>query len=153
MSMTITLVPLAVAATMSLTSGSLSALLSQQGKPLGDLDPLETQFADEVLLLQTLREHGMNVLTGSEGAYIVETECGRLRYFRKEKSGPFYLQIENVSDMTGLLTSIDSLENEYGRNVQKFTYDRVLRSIGDYGMSIEDQTVLEDDSIVLRLRV
>ena len=153
MSMTITLVPLAIAATMSLTSGSLSTLLALQGKPLGDLEPLETQFADETLLLQTLKEHGRNVQTGGEGVYVVETDCGRLRYLRKEKTGPFYVQIENVTDMGGLLQSIDSLENEYGRNVQKFTYDRVLHSIGDYGMSIEDQTVLEDDSIVLRLRV
>ncbi len=153
MSMVITLVPLAVAATMSLTSASLSALIALQGKPLGDLEPLETRFADETLLLQTLREHGMNVQSAQEGQYFVETDCGRLRYLRKEKNGPYYVQIENVADMRGLLQSIDSLENEYGRNVQKFTYDRVLHSVGHYGMSIEEQTVLEDDSIVLRLKV
>ncbi len=153
MSMTITLVPLAIAATMSLSSTALSTLIALQGKPLGDLEPLETQFADEAMLLQTLREHGMNVQEAGTGEYTVQTDCGRLHYFRKEKSGPFYLQIENATDMKGLLESIDSLENEYGRNVQKFTYDRVLHSIGDYGMSIEEQTVLEDESIVLRLRV
>ena len=153
MSMTITLVPLAIAMTMSLTSTSLSTLLALQGKPLGDLEPLETQFADETLLLQTLREHGMNVQTNGNGEYLVQTDCGRLHYLRKEANGPYYLQIENVTNMAGLLESIDSLENEYGRNVQKFTYDRVLHSIRDYGMSVEEQTVMEDESIVLRLRV
>jgi len=151
--MVITLVPLAVAATMSLTSSSLSVLLALQGKPLGDLEPLETQFADETLLLQTLREHGMQVQNAGEGAYVVETDCGRLRYLRKTAAGPYYVQIENVADMQGLLASIDSLENEYGRNVQTFTYDRILHSAGDYGMAVEEQTVLEDDSILLRLKL
>ena len=95
----------------------------------------------------------MNVQTTGEGEYLVQTDCGRLHYLRKEKDGPYYLKIENVKNMTGLLESIDSLENEYGRNVQKFTYDRVLNSIHTYGMALEDQTVLEDESIVLRLRV
>ncbi|MBO6158029.1 MAG: hypothetical protein J6P72_02060 [Firmicutes bacterium] len=153
MSMTITLIPLAIAMSMSLTSASLSTLIALQGKPLGDLEPLETRYADEALLLRTLREHGMTVQSAGEGEYLVQTDCGRLHYLRKEKNGPFYLQIENVQNMRGLLESIDSLENEYGRNVQKFTYDRVLHSIRHYGLSIEDQAVLEDESIVLRLRV
>ena len=48
MSMTITLVPLAIAATMSLTSGSLSTLLALQGKPLGEVITDLTAVGEEL---------------------------------------------------------------------------------------------------------
>jgi pentatricopeptide repeat protein len=63
------------------------------------------------------------------------------------------LEVKGVKDMQDLKSSLDALENEYGRNVQAFTYNRVMCSLVEHGMGIEAEEVLEDDSIVLTLRL
>ena len=76
-----------------------------------------------------------------------------LRYFRQDNTQPFMLQISHVSNMRELLDSVDELENEYGRNVQTFTYNKVMTSLHEHGMTVEQEEILEDDSIVLTLNV
>ena len=55
--------------------------------------------------------------------------------------------------MRELLDSVDELENEYGRNVQTFTYNKVMTSLYEHGMTVDQEEVLEDDSILLTLNV
>ena len=140
MSMTLTLVPVAVALSMSLGSSSLAALITLKGGEKHGFDPVETVFAD-----------GLCVKTLSENEYIVETEAGTLRYYRHDAQSPFLLELQNVHDMQQLLDSLDSLENEYRKNVQAFTYDRVMASLEEHGMRAESESVLDDESILLTL--
>ena len=151
MSMTLTLVPVAVALSMSLGSSSLAALITLKGGEKHGFDPVETVFADGTILQKTLNEHGLCVKTLSESEYIVETEAGTLRYYRHDAQSPFLLELQNVHDMQQLLDSLDSLENEYRKNVQAFTYDRVMASLEEHGMRAESESVLDDESILLTL--
>lgn len=153
MSLTLTLIPVAIAVGMSLGSSSIAALTSLKGCGGHDLGPVETRFADCELLQKTLNEHGLIVKRLSENEYIIETEAGTLHYFRTSFDTPFMLEAKGVKDLQGLLSSLDSLENEYGRNVQAFTYGRVMRSLEEHGMSVASEEVLEDDSILLTLRL
>ncbi len=153
MSLTLTLIPVAIAVGMSLGSSSIAALTSIKGRGGHDLEPVETRFADCDMLLKTLNEHGLSVKRLSENEYIIETEAGTLHYFRASSDTPFMLEAKGVKDLQGLLSSLDSLENEYGRNVQAFTYDRVMCSLEEHGMSVASEEVLEDDSILLTLRL
>lgn len=70
---------------------------------------------------------------------------------RHDAQSPFLLELQNVHDMQQLLDSLDSLENEYKKNVQAFTYDRVMASLEEHGMCAESESVLDDESILLTL--
>ncbi len=151
MSLTLTLIPVAVAVGMSLSSSSIAALTSLRGKKTQSFDPVETTFADAALLLKTLGEHGLQVQQHGENEFVVQTESGTLRYFRTQAEAPFYLELSGVSDLDGLLDSLDSLENEYRRNVQAFTYDKVKSYLAEHGMTLEQESVMDDESILLTL--
>ena len=60
---------------------------------------------------------------------------------------------KDISDMRQLLSSVDELNNEYGRNVQTFTYHKVMEGLIEHGMTVDTEEILEDDSIVLTLNV
>lgn len=153
MSVTLTLVPLAVAVGLSLTASSVALL--NQSRNQTDLDniTLETAFVDASLLQKTLSEHGLNVQVVGENEMIVASESGQLRYFRTSAENPFLLQLRNISNMHELLDSVDELENEYGRNVQSFTYNKVMTSLIEHGMTVDSEEIMEDDSILLTLNV
>ena len=154
MSLTLTLVPLAIAINMSLAASAAASIgIFTAGSSCADLPCVETIFMDGDLLAKTMREHGLHVKTVSENEYTIETESGILHYFRASGDVPFMLEVTGVKDLQELLDSLDSLENEYGRNVQKFTYDKVMCSLAEHGMGIESEEVLEDDSILLTLNV
>lgn len=153
MSVTIILMPVAIAIGMSLSSSSIAALLSIKPKDKNNLDPVETTFLDASILTKTLSEHGLAVKKESEHSYYISTECGTLHYFRVSDDLPFSLEVLNVNDMDQLITSLESLENEYGRNVQAFTYDNIMQGLSEHNMIIESEEVLEDDSVLLRLNI
>lgn len=153
MSVTLTLVPLAVAVGLSLTAGSV-ALLNQRNNDVEIENlQLETAFTDATLLQKTLSEHGLNVEVLGENEMIVRSESGELRYYRSSVGEAFSLGLRNICNMQELLDSVDELENEYGRNVQSFTYNKVMTSLIEHGMSVDTEEIMEDDSIVLTLNV
>ena len=152
MSMTLTLIPATIALSATLSSsavGLLTSLNLKDGCP--DLPAVDTCFVDASLLVQTLEEHGFAVKKISENEYVVETEAGCLRYFRRSEADAFQVEATRIKDPNGLLRSLDQLENEYGRNVQKFTYETVRCNLARHGMSLESEEVLEDDTILLTL--
>lgn len=153
MSMVLTMIPVAVAVGVSLSSATVMAVTSKKGRKGSDLAPLETIFCDGSMLVKTLEEHGLNVCKVGENEFTVETESGFLHFFRDSEEVPFLLEVKNLQDTEELLGALESFEKEYGRNVQKFTYDNVLASLEEYGMSIQEEEVLEDESILLTLGV
>ena len=152
MSVVISLVPLAIAIGVSLTGTSVGLLTMNRVKKNENLPPVETAFMDASVLQKTLSEHGLHVNRLSENEFTIETESGMLHYFRSSEDAPFQLEVKGVRDMEQLLDSLDSLENEYGRNVQAFTYDKVMCSLAEHGMAVEEEEVLPDDSIVITLK-
>ena len=153
MSVTLTLVPLAVAVGISLTASSTAILAQHRKNQTEEIPVLETAFVDADLLHKTLSQHGLQVQAISQNEMIVQSESGLLRYFRQQEGLPFCLELRNISNMHELLDSVDELENEYGRNVQTFTYNKVMTGLLEHGMMVETEEILEDDSIMLTLRV
>lgn len=153
MSVSLTLVPLAIAVGVSLTASSTALLVQHRNKPSATIPVLETAFQNCELLQKTLTQHGLQVQTISENELLVRSESGVLRYFRQDSSLPYSLELSNISNMRELLDSVDELENEYGRNVQSFTYNKVMTSLCEHGMSVDSEEILEDDSILLTLNL
>jgi len=152
-SVVIVLIPIAIAISMSLGSSTIATLVSLKPKNKKNLEPVETVFMDGQMLVKTLSEHGLTVKQENKNEFFIETKCGTLHYFRTEPSVPFSLEVLNVNDMDSLISSLNSLENEYGRNVQAFTYDKVKSSLAENNMSVACEEVLEDDSVLLTLNM
>lgn len=153
MSVTLSLIPLSIAVGMSLGSSAIAAVTASTKGSDCAIEPIGTIFNDSGLLLNTLSEHGLQVEKLSENEFTVSTESGTLRYFRTDETQPFFLEASRIRNMEELLTSLDELENEYGRNVQAFTYNRVMTSLEEHGMSVMSEEILEDDTIMLTLQV
>ena len=147
MSLTLTLLPAAIALSTSLTSSAVGILTSLE---LKDGCP-DLPAVDTVMLLQTLQEHGFSVNKVSDQEYTVQTEAGFLRYFRSASDVPFQVEARRIKDPNQLLHSLDLLENEYGRNVQRFTYETIRCNLQQHGMSLAGEEVLEDDTILLTI--
>lgn len=153
MSVTMTLIPLAVALGLSLSAGSTAILLRQEEHAGEELPVLETAFVDRQLLLTTLQRHGLQVECRGEEELLIRSEAGELRYFREEEGLPFRLEVRNVTNLRELLQDVDELENEYGRNVQTFTYTKVMTGLMEHGLTLASEEVLEDESILLTLNI
>jgi len=52
-----------------------------------------------------------------------------------------------------LIFNVNCLKKEYKQNVQSYTYDRFVQGLSENNMTIENETVLEDDSILLTINV
>lgn len=153
MSVTLTLVPLAVAVGLSLTATSTALLAQHRKNATQQIPVLETAFVDAAILQKTLTQHGLQVDAVSENELFVRSDSGELRYFRQDASSKFSLELRNISNMHELLDSVDELENEYGRNVQTFTYNKVMTGLIEHGMTVDTEEILEDDSILLTLNI
>ena len=113
---------------------------------------LETSFNDADLLLKTLQEHGVPVVQEAEDRFVTQLDDATIVYRRLSADGPFVMDIGEVGDIQCLIDELDCIETEYNGNVQTYTYERVMNNLPE-DMVVENEEVLEDNSIVLTLTV
>ncbi|MGN0555009.1 MAG: hypothetical protein ACI4LI_03825 [Candidatus Fimenecus sp.] len=153
MSCILTLASAAIIAGLSMSTATSLAVLGNFSEGKENIEEgIETMFADSAILLQTLQEYGCCVETVSENEYVVQTNCGRLRYKRGNAAQGFKLYLDEIADVEGLLENIRSFESDYGRNVQAYTYNHIKENMTD-DMTITEETVLEDNSMLLTISV
>ncbi|MGN0560221.1 MAG: hypothetical protein ACI4K8_04130 [Candidatus Fimenecus sp.] len=153
MSCILTLASAAIIAGLSMSTATSLAVLGNFSEGKENIEEgIETMFADSAILLQTLQEYGCCVETVSENEYVVQTNCGRLRYKRENAAQGFKLYLDEIADVEGLLENIRSFESDYGRNVQAYTYNHIKENMTD-DMTITEETVLEDNSMLLTISV
>lgn len=150
MSITISLVSAVVIACSTLTSMAVMQTLENVTGNTIKKERFETSFADAELLCKTLMDNGCCVKTISENEMTVSTTCGILRYTRNSPSEAFHLVLDQISNPDALLEQIRSLELDYGRNVQTYTYQHIKQNLTE-DMQIEDEQILEDDSLLLTI--
>lgn len=148
MSMTMTLVPLVIALGSTVSTASLAALCKEKGKSVSGIS---TVFTDRELLIKTLREHGLCTLEKGTDHIVVMTAEGEIHYERTAEGEQYVLRARGVNDMERLSAEIKEFEDEYGRNVQAYTYNKIMEALDEHGLSLQTEEVLEDDSIVLTL--
>ncbi len=112
----------------------------------------DTRFNDSDLLLKTLGEYGLCPQQISPNCFSVKFADGDIIYERTSEDAPFTMTVKNIKDMDGLIEELTDIEQVYDGNVQEYTYQRVLNNLPK-GMAIEQEQVMEDDSIVLTLSV
>lgn len=153
MSVVFTLTSAAILAGITLSTATTIAVIDQVSDGVMDInEPIETMFNDCELLEKTLLNHGCGVKVVSENEIIVETKCGNMRYVRNDASLPFGLWLDEISNPDELFENLKSFEVDYGRNVQAYTYNHIKNNLSD-GMNIEDEEVLDDDSLLLTINI
>ena len=152
MSISVVLVPLAIALTATLTDESL-ARLKMHKKLSEKLEPLQTKFTNDELLTKTLQEHGFPVREVSENHVVAKAGKSELNYQRNNVSEAFSVTATGWDNVDDLIFDVECLEKEYLSNVQSYTYNKLIQNLSDSGMTIEDEVVLEDNSILLTINI
>ena len=153
MSVVLSLTSAAIIAGLSISSTTAMQLVMNMKNNAGEESGLiETVFIDGGLLKKTLEEHGACVKVLSDLEYQVEITGGVLRYIRKSESEPFFLALDKIPDPQALIDTLMEIEMEYGRNVQSYTYYHLKENLTDE-MTVTSEEVLDDDSIMLTIRI
>lgn len=155
MSVSLVLVPLA-AAVITSSIGAIEGIShivdSCQRVSGGCSDKIETRFNSEELLKRTLAEHGANLQIDSPDRMIADFNTGKIVYERKDTNSPYTMQVFDVEDMDCLIENVKSINEEYGCNVQSYTYHKMMQNLPE-NMQLESDEVLEDGSILITLTV
>lgn len=113
---------------------------------------INTRFNDIDILRKTLLEHGVNTKIISPNCIVSLFPTGQITYSRPSEGVPFVMEISNITDAQCLIDELNEIENEYNGNVQQYTYERVMNNLPK-GMAVENEEVLEDDSILITISV
>ena len=115
------------------------------------LPPMKTIFNDITLLKKTLEEHGLSVSVLSDDQLICQIGDVLLDYTRKTAGEPFEVTVSGLQNIDDFLNELECFEREYRQNVQSYTYNKLVESLNKSNMRIADETVLEDNSILLTI--
>lgn len=115
----------------------------------------ETIFMDKEILLKTLEEHGVKILEEEEW------NKNRVRgiideysfdFDREDTAKPYSLTIR-YNEKSDLQDKLESLNSEYTLNVQEDAYLNIVEKLNDNNMEIENEEVLDDNTIVLTINL
>ncbi|MBR6162713.1 hypothetical protein IKQ26_02315 [bacterium] len=112
----------------------------------------KTVFADKNTLVKTLSEHGGNIQTETDLKIKCVIDNFELTFEREKKEEAFELKIRHNPSETPA-TEIENLDSEYKLNVQEQAYLQLVDKIKEKNMEIEEEEVLEDNTIVLTINL
>ena len=109
-----------------------------------------TNFTDRELLLKTLSEYRL-MPKEKNGLITCETNFGKLS-FKKGIDEYYDISIYEANDISKANLQLQYIDDEYKKNVQDYTYNRVIEQINESGnMVLENEYVEEDNTIVLTI--
>ncbi|MBU5299147.1 hypothetical protein KQI45_03510 [Clostridium sporogenes] len=122
------------------------------GLPKVEKEIFPTNFKDKELLLKTLKECGACPKELSEEEIQCNTkECQLI--FHKEDGGSYNVEIEDISSLKNVHHHLSIIDEEYKHNVQEYTYKKVVEKLNETDMYIDNEEVLEDNSILLTVNI
>lgn len=110
----------------------------------------KTMFTDENLLIKTLKEHGVEDLTSKDGKLYCSLSDLKFE-FEKGKDGIYDMLITHKENDD--MTIVDELSDEYRLNVQEQSYMNIKKNLEKQNLSIDDEEVLEDNSIMITVNL
>lgn len=113
---------------------------------------LETPFMNKELLLKTLMEHGVENITEDYDKITGKVDNYALMFEKIETDKPYYLTI-TYSANSNFEEKVNDLNSEYALNVQEETYLNIVEKLKENNMQIEEEEVLDDNTIVLTVNL
>lgn len=113
----------------------------------------QTAYMGKEILLKTLQEHGVSEInedvngdiTGSIGSFT-------LKFERNDVNKPYVLKI-SCNETDNAEAKLEDLNSEYALNVQEDAYLNLVENLKKNNMEIEDETVEDDNTIVLTINL
>lgn len=112
----------------------------------------ETPFTDKNILLKTLEEHGIKNIAEWETGLSGEVEGYKLIFEKLAADKPYTVRI-SCSENDNAEEKVGDLNNEYALNVQEDAYLHILDKLKENNMQIEEEEVMEDNTIVLTVNI
>jgi len=152
MSVSLLIVPFAITM-ISIAADHVGSIIENKlaaSQNTGEPCVIETRFVDKDLLCKTLQEHGLDIVVVNENTIRSQCKDSSIVFSRNVSSEPFSLTISSAAEIEALRNELKEINEEYGMNVQSYTYNHVKNSL-DEGMSVSSEEVLEDNSILLTI--
>lgn len=111
-----------------------------------------TNFVDEKLLIKTLRDYGINTQVAENGMIQCNVENTTLIFY-KENGINYEVKIRGNSQIRGVYEQLNSIDEEYKKNVQSYTYNKIIEKLKQTNMEIQSEEVMEDDSLLLTINI
>lgn len=112
----------------------------------------ETPFVDCGLLAKTLSEHGAKNINRSDLDIFCSIDNYNLTFKRKDTSSPFTVRISSM-EQANAEEKLGDLNSEYAMNVQEDAYLHLIDKLKENNMSIEEEVVEDDNTIVLTVNI
>ncbi len=112
----------------------------------------ETPFMDKEILKKTLEEHGVTNFAEWENGFAGDVDNYKLIFEKPAEDKPYNLKItcperDNAEEKAG------DLNSEYALNVQEDAYLHIIDKLKENNMQIEEEEVMEDNTIVLTVNI
>ena len=112
----------------------------------------ETPFMDKAILLKTLEEHGVTNITEWENGLSGDVDNYKLVFEKATEDKPYNVKIHCL-EHDNAEEKVSDLNNEYAMNVQEDAYLHILDKLKENNMQIEQEEVMDDNTIVLTVNI
>lgn len=133
--------------------GNFSAgpMITYSGNKQAETFP--TNFRDGELLFRTLKEFGVNPFRYPDGRIICKVDGTELTFSQSEPGVPFSVSMDQTPGLEEVFRYLSDLDEDYKKGVQAMVYDHLKQRITDHNLSVEQEEVLDDHSIVITLNI
>ena len=112
----------------------------------------ETPFTDRLILLKTLEEHGVKNLVEWENGMSGDVDNYKLIFEKPAEDKPYNVRITCL-EHDNAEEKVNDLNSEYAMNVQEDAYLHIIDKLKENNMQIEEEEVMEDNTIVLTVNI
>jgi len=110
-----------------------------------------TNMTDETLLKKTLEEYNIQYKEVS-GNIVCEVEKTKL-VFTKNNMQNYDVEISNIDNFNQIQHHLAIMDEDYKKNVQENTYNNLIKKLHKSEYVIEEESILDDNSILLTISV
>ena len=112
----------------------------------------ETPFMDKSILMKTLEEHGVKNIAEWENGLSGEVDNYKLIFEKDSEGKPYNVKIRCL-EQDNAEEKIGDLSSEYAMNVQEDAYLHIIDKLKENNMQIEEEEVMDDNTIVLTVNI
>lgn len=170
MSVTLVLIPMAIAAAGTIGVGTLinneqciteeeedkikTQLLQETKKnQVQELNIFKTLMRNSHILQESVINLGYQVEILDTHQMEINTDDGSIILFKKDENDVFQVLVSAKCSQTQIESYLSEIYDEYTTIVQQKTYKKLVEKIKDRNLHLESEEVTEDNSIVLTLVV
>ncbi len=155
MSLLFTMTSVGVAMGLTALTGAAAVVEAFSLHHCGDkeIDPIETRFADGMLLRQALEAHGFEVQEVGDSLVVV-TPVGSLEFALRAETGSYWVRAYDLVDERDLAAALGGVSETYLQGVQRSNYVTLMERVAARDdVSVVSEEILEDDTIVVTIEV